>query len=59
MPELSSAALAAETAIPVIRTKLEKILLVNFMIVVNLLSGITNLIEKGWSPNRLMFKISG
>jgi len=37
MPELSSAALAAVTAIPVIKTKLEKILLVNFMIVVNLL----------------------
>jgi len=36
MPELSSAALAAEAVIAVTRTKLEKILLVNFMILMNL-----------------------
>jgi hypothetical protein len=60
MPELSSATATVETAIPVIRIKIDKTLFFNFMFIVNLslgepLTGTTTLLAKGWSPNPPFF----
>jgi hypothetical protein len=59
MPELSFATATAETAIPVASNKLDKILLFNFMIVINLLLELQPRLQKVGRPTSHLSAISG